>query len=67
MTTLVWLGCVVMGFALCAPLRYAIRTLLGVRHKTVYPILRARTSQDGVQPLLYATATAQKGDRHGDR
>ncbi len=67
MTTLAWLGFVVLGFALCAPLMYAIRTLLGMRHKRVYPILRARKSRDGVQPLVYSTATAQKGDRHGDR
>lgn len=42
MTTLAWLGFGVLGFALCAPLLYAISTLLGMRHKTVYPILRAQ-------------------------
>ncbi|ALA58539.1 hypothetical protein NITMOv2_2122 [Nitrospira moscoviensis] len=58
MTFADWLSVGLLGSALGVPLLYAVRTLLGLRHKTVYPLLRARSADGRSQPYIRFAQTA---------
>jgi hypothetical protein len=55
MTFAAWLSVGILGSALGAPLLYALKTLFGMRHKTIYPLLRTRGADGRSQPCLRST------------
>ena len=67
--TSTWLGLGIFGFILSAPLVYALRTLLSMRNKTMYPLLRAQGTETR-RPLIQEAGTTLNpeigGDRYGD-
>jgi hypothetical protein len=50
--TSTWLGFGILGLILSAPLLYAFSTLLNMRHKTMYPLLRAHGTETQ-RPLIW--------------
>jgi len=54
------IGCILIGLLLMT-LLYAIRTLLGMRHKTIYPLLRYHRA-GGIHKTISFPFTCKKAD-----
>jgi hypothetical protein len=54
------IGCILIGLLLMM-LLYAIRTLLGMRHKTIYPLLRYHRA-GGIHKTISFPFTCKKAD-----
>jgi hypothetical protein len=67
MTFTTALALAIIGSALSAPLLYAVRTLLGMQHKMMYPLLRTRNSEARVRPLIRTQFNPNKGGQDGHR
>lgn len=68
--TLTWLGLGILGLVLCAPLLYALRTLLGMQHKIIYPLLRTGDPQlrnRSFDMPMAAPTPHREETRNGDR